>query len=85
MCEACVSACEVLAAITKLNNSRSPGADGIMAEMLKYSSHTTGPLLVKLFRSVWRSGKVPAEWKDGIITSLYKGKGPELNAVITGP
>ena len=61
---------EVLAAITKLNNGRSPGADGITAELLKHSSRTSVPLLVKLFASVWRSGKVPAEWKDGIVTSL---------------
>jgi len=28
-----------------------------------------------LFSTVWSSGKVPAEWKEGIIVSLYKGKG----------
>jgi len=33
--------------------------------------------------SVWRSGHVPVEWKDGIIVSLYKGKGPKWNAVQT--
>ena len=24
---------------------------------------------------MWTTGKVPAEWRDGIIVSLYKGKG----------
>ena len=32
--------------------------------------------MVKLFASVWKSGRVPAEWRDGVIVSLYKGKGP---------
>ena len=38
-----------------------------------------GPVSValhKLFTVVWKHGKVPAEWKEGIIVSLYKGKGP---------
>ena len=30
-----------------------------------------------LFQHVWRSGRVPVEWKYGIIVSLYKGKGPK--------
>jgi len=29
-----------------------------------------------LFSTVWKPGKVPAEWKEGIVLSLYKGKGP---------
>ena len=30
----------------------------------------------KLFLTVWITGRVPAEWKEGLIVSLYKGKGP---------
>ena len=66
---------EVCAAINKLKNGRSPGSDGITAELLKYSGLTTAQLLVKLFASIWRSGRIPAEWRDGIIVSIYKGKG----------
>ena len=69
------SLAEVQAAIAKLKNGRASGADGITAEVLKYSAGTSAPLLVKLFASVWKSGRVPAEWRDGIIVSLYKGKG----------
>jgi Reverse transcriptase (RNA-dependent DNA polymerase) len=32
--------------------------------------------LQELFSGVWASEKVPAEWKEGIIITLYKGKGP---------
>jgi len=66
---------EVRKAIGKLKNGRSPGSDGITAELLKYSVQTTAQLLVRLFTSVWRTGRVPAEWRDGIIVSIYKGKG----------
>ena len=52
---------EVLAAINKLNNGRSPGSNGITAELLKHSASTSGELLLKLFHSVWKSGKVPGE------------------------
>lgn len=68
---------EVLRAISKLKNGRSPGSDGITAELLKYSISSSGPALHKLFCLVWKTGKVPAEWRDGIIVSLYKGKGPK--------
>jgi len=30
-----------------------------------------------LLSKVWTSGHVPSQWKEGIITSLYKGKGPK--------
>jgi len=33
-------------------------------------------ILHQLFASVWVTGKVPCAWKEGIIISLYKGKGP---------
>ena len=28
-----------------------------------------------IFTKVWRAGHIPADWKDGILTALYKGKG----------
>jgi len=37
------------------------------------------PALHKLCR-VWVTGRVPADWRDGIIISLYKGKGRRPNA-----
>ena len=68
---------EVCASMGKLKNGSSPGSDGITKELLKYSALITAPLLVRLFVSVWRTGRVPAEWRDGnrIIVSIYKGKG----------
>jgi len=33
--------------------------------------------LHSLFQHIWSSGRVHVEWKDGIIVSLHKGKGPK--------
>jgi len=44
--------------------------------MLKLAPTSAASALHKLFGQVWISGHVPSEWKEGIITSLYKGKGP---------
>ena len=53
------------------------GSDEIPPELLKCAlSHTTRALH-SLFQRIWRCGRVPAEWKDGIIVSLYKNKGPK--------
>jgi len=30
--------------------------------------------LHKVITNVWSTGRVPAEWKEGIIVSLYKGQ-----------
>jgi hypothetical protein len=66
---------EVQCAVRKLKNGRAAGADGIVAELLKTALSTTSKVLHELFIRIWRTGHVPAEWRDGIITSLYKGKG----------
>ena len=31
--------------------------------------------LHSIFLSVWRTGRIPCHWKDGIIVTLFKGKG----------
>lgn len=70
---------EVWDAIARLKNGRAAGPDGIPPELLKC---TTGPIataLRSLILMVWREGRVPAEWKDGIITALYKGKGSKAD------
>ena len=67
------SLAEVQAAVAKINNGRASDADGITAEVLTYSEGFSATLLFNLFASVWKSGRVTAEWRDGIIVSLYKG------------
>ena len=66
---------EVCRAIRKLNNGRAAGPDSIFSELLKCAETPISAALHKLFQNSWSSGRVPAEWRDGIIISLYKGKG----------
>ena len=67
---------EVRRAIQKLKNGRAAGPDGIQPELLKYAELPTSAALHELFAQVWKTGRVPAEWREGIIVSLYKGRGP---------
>ena len=63
---------EVLVALNRLKNHKSPGVDGISNEQLRYgSSGLVGPL-VDLFGGVWREEKVPEEWLKGVISVIPK-------------
>ena len=69
---------EVRSAIRKLKNGRAAGGDNIPPELLECAiDPVAGALqgLHGLFCTVWKTGKVPVEWKEGIVISLYKGKG----------
>ena len=68
---------EVVAAVKKLKNGKAAGSDGIPPELLKCALHPVSHMLHALFLRVWRSGHVPAKWRDGILISLYKGRGPK--------
>ena len=68
---------EVIRAIKKLKNGRAAGPDGIPPELLKCAIGPVSRALHSLFIQVWRSGIVPADWQEGIIITLYKGKGPQ--------
>jgi len=68
---------EVYAAIKRLRNGRAPGPDVIPPELLKCAIHPVAHSLHSIFLSVWRTGKMTTDWKDGIIVTLYKGKGPK--------
>lgn len=48
--------------------------DGISAELLKFALLSVTRALHSIFLSVWRTGRVPSVWKDGIIITLYKEK-----------
>jgi len=44
--------------------------------MLKCTSEPIARGLLVLFQKVWHTGRVPADWRDGVVIPLYKGKGP---------
>jgi len=68
---------EMMRAVKKLKNGRAAGCDDIPPELLKCALPHVSQALHSLFQRVWRSGRVPAEWRDGIIVCLYNGKGPK--------
>jgi len=67
---------EVIAAIRKLKTDvLLAHEDGIPAELVKFAITPVARALHSIFLSVWRTGHIPCDRKDGIIVSLYKGKG----------
>ena len=68
---------EVIAVINRVRNGHAPGSDGIPAELLKCAIEPAARTLHFLFIHVWRMGHIPSDWRDGIIITLYKGKGPK--------
>jgi len=75
ICENAPTLEEVQKAIRKLRNGRAAGPDDITPELLKTAEIPISTALHQLFLLIWKSGKVPADWKEAVIISLYKGKG----------
>lgn len=65
----------ITAAISKLKLGRSPGPDGVSAEMLVASSDIVSPLLHRIIVSYWNLRQSPQVWKDATIIPVYKNKG----------
>ncbi|XP_076049547.1 uncharacterized protein LOC143030278 [Oratosquilla oratoria] len=70
---------EVLRAISELKNNKSPGPDGIPAELFKQGGYLLKVNLHKLISEVWTTGEVPHILKDANIITLYKKKGDRAN------
>ena len=66
---------EVTAAINNLKSNKSPGADGIPAELLKYGGQALITRLHQLTQTMWQEEAVLQQWKDARIVSIYKRKG----------
>ncbi len=66
---------EVVEALKKVKTGKAPGIDGVCGEMLKYGGGVVVDWLWKVCSLAWEEGKVPEDWKSGIVVPLYKGKG----------
>ena len=73
--DAPVSSQEVAKSLYNLKNSKAPGIDSIIPEMLKVTSVHTTALLANLFSKILELGMYPATWAKSIIIPLFKGKG----------
>ena len=63
---------EVTKTIRQTSSGKSPSADGIPAEIYKYSRERMKRKLTHLYKHIWEQGSVPHEFKDASIVHLYK-------------
>ncbi|XP_063915606.1 uncharacterized protein LOC135131690 [Zophobas morio] len=63
----------------KLDTTKSPGPDGISAKILKECGSSLARPLCMLMKQLFRSGRLPNDWKTATITPVFK-KGDKFNA-----
>lgn len=63
---------ELLAKIQALQPRKASGPDGILNEMLQFSSHKIKTAILKLFNLILNTGHFPDTWSQGIITPIFK-------------
>lgn len=66
---------DVLAALNKLDPSKTPGPDQIHPRILKECANELAPSLCVLFNRSLSTGKLPLDWKSANITPVYKKGG----------
>jgi hypothetical protein len=62
---------DVKKAMRDLKNNKAAGTDGIHPE-LKYRGNKLLNRIYYLVRQIWEEERIPEEWKDTIIVSIYK-------------
>ena len=60
---------EILAAIKSMKSGKTPGLDGIPAEIYKYGGTAQ---LLKFYRNCGTAKELPQQFKDALIISIYK-------------
>ena len=66
---------EIRKATMQLKVGKSPGIDGIPAEVYQQGGETVLHKLRDLFTNCWEKGTLPQGLRDAVIVSLYKNKG----------
>ena len=69
---------EVEKAMKKLKNGKAAGNDNIAAELLKNGGEAMVDWVTELVQEVWRTRKVPQEWKDATLVPLFKKKDQKI-------
>ena len=59
----------------QLKVGKSPGIDGIPAEVYQHVGEAVLEKLQDLFTNCWERGTLPQDLRDAVIVSLYKNKG----------
>ena len=63
---------EVIEALGKVKINKAPGKNGILPEMVRGCGGEMLTHIMDLFCTVWREGRVPAEWRDAILVPIPK-------------
>ena len=58
---------------------KAAGPSGIIAEMIKPTGDVGVSLIRELIEAIIYEGKIPTDWQESYIVSLYKGKGDALD------
>ena len=61
----------------QLKVGKSPGIDGIPAEVYQHGSKTVLNKLQDMFANCWEKGTLTQDLRDAVIVSLYKNKGEQ--------
>lgn len=71
--------------VLKLRYGRAADPDGLIPELLKCAIGLVNSSLQQLFLRLWPSGKLPVEWKSGIVLALTytKATAQDINAQTT--
>ena len=67
-----ITKAEIRSAIISMSAGKAPGVDGITTELLKADMTSTVNVLHDLFRTIWYSETVPADWSKNLIVRLAK-------------
>ncbi|KAH8603195.1 hypothetical protein ERJ75_001844900 [Trypanosoma vivax] len=71
-----ITAAELNVALLELPSVTSPGDDKIHCEGLKQLGRVSRRGILRLLNYIWRTGQVPATWRQGIIVPLLKPNEP---------
>ena len=66
---------EIKKATMQLKVEKSPGLDGIPAEVYQHGEEAVLDKLQDMFTNRWERGTLPKDLRDAVIVSLYKNKG----------
>ena len=70
-----ISRKEVKVAISRMNNGKATGMDGIPVEVWKCLGEEVIDMLCDLMRGIYEHEKIPTEWRDSVIIHIYTEKG----------
>jgi len=60
--------------LLKMSSGKTPGIDGIPAEVLKYGGPSLVTHLTDLIAKIWEDEAVPQDFKDALLAHVYKHK-----------